>query len=108
MIDVIAMFLFGGFFVAFVIIIFNVAKTKHREIESMEDTPEWSEFKHGSSFVILRWNEVDWFKKLSDKEKSALVYEQGVLIKNGLIRIVEVNGEKRLISNSDYKKFKLR
>lgn len=79
-------------------------KQAHREAyQKPEYMKEWHDIKYGNGFIVLHWTELEKWELASVKEKCELINYQQKLIKEGLIKIVRENGERRLVTNHNYK-----
>lgn len=99
-IGLIIVFLFGAslFYKAYEI------KNRQRLVfRKPSNVKEWHDIKYGNGFIVLHWTELEKWDKASVKEKCELINYQQKLIKKGLVRIVREDGERRLVTNYEYK-----
>lgn len=64
---------------------------------------EWYEMKFGNSFAIINYEELKQWNSLSISKRSKIVTAQQKMIRDGLCKIVVVDGEKRLVHIDNYK-----
>ena len=62
--------------------------------------------KFGNSFAIINYEELKQWNSLSISERSKIVTAQQKMIRDGLCKIVMVDGEKRLVHIDNYKMVK--
>ncbi len=81
-----------------------VINQSHKQAyQKPEGVKEWHDIKYGNGFIVLHWTELEKWDLASVKEKCELINYQQKLIKEGLIKIVKEDGERRLITNHNFK-----
>lgn len=82
---------------------YSIKKSQELVYKKPEYLKEWHDIKYGNGFIVLHWTELQKWELASVKEKCELISYQQKLIKQGLVKIVKEDGERRLVTNYNYK-----
>lgn len=82
---------------------YTIKKNQRERFKKPEGVKEWHDIKYGNGFIVLHWSELERWNLASVREKCELINHQQTLIKQGLVKIVKENGERRLVTNQNFK-----
>ena len=86
--------------------IYNIRQDINSYYKVPDGMKEWNDIRYNNGFIVLHWTEMEKWQNASAKEKQTLLNYQQKLIKEGLIKIVREDGERRLVTNYNYKQVK--
>jgi len=86
--------------------IYNIRQDINSYYKIPDGMKEWNDIRYNNGFIVLHWTEMERWQNASAKEKQTLLNYQQKLIKEGLIKIVREDGERRLVTNYNYKEVK--